>query len=874
MSGVGGSSESGTEMESSFDKFSDFKSEGELERKSPIDINFDILDQVSSQLYRNPRRAVEELVCNSYDAGATECFVVTPESEEDRLYVLDNGESMDEDGLDHLWDIADSPKKQLEEEDEDRTQNGRQQIGKFGIGKLAAYAVGSKLTHVATRGDRTRVVTVAKGDLEGRDFRDPPKCEVYGMDREEATESLRSHLNEDNLPNPWEKEGDEWESWTLAIVDDIRSEVIETGFKAQYLHPMIRTAIPLSTNFEVTVNGTQIESRAPGSDPLCLLTLGENDEFVSHLEADLKEAWKDIHSIDDDEEVPEERYKCENTMVEGYEEDQDPMPGISIPDLGPVSGTAGIYEETLTSPKREKRDVQDHGYRIRVRGSLVNRGEPLFDTPQKSYKYWARFLAELEIPELDEALLLQRDSINESTIESRLTRELFDSIFNFLRSKARKELESEGESRSTETFFKRLSTLSPHKAPEALQGLTEAEGVTFPEGGWEDVDVEFKQLLGVEELARYDGEHHTIQINTNHELLTALDEEEFPESSREAVGEALAGQLLSIGYLRHNKVNSELIEGTTEIVSHAARSAAKLIQSPTEHHRERLRTTVSQGSDPFEDAVADALLNLGLDVEQHGGPDKPDGIIEISRPGQNFRVGLEMKGGDQQKTDHKETSISTMQEHASDFDCHHSIVISSEEIFQLRGRSEDENSSLIDQVNQHEDISLMTIDMISKMIDLHQRNPYDYTQLKNIFEMRSPEGENRRVSLQKEVDEEGHEELFTPRDGDDRPVIEVSDLSKLAEAWWSEMPRAERMVRTILEVANEKQKAHQGKGTRPRVGMILGEEPIMEEEISDDDIEAVLSSAALTGLAWIDEGGKHYEIYQDPDEIIEKMSVE
>jgi len=60
-----------------------------------IDINFKIIDQFSSQLYDNPRRAIEELVCNSYDAGAEECYISTPEDSTDRLHVLDNGESMD-----------------------------------------------------------------------------------------------------------------------------------------------------------------------------------------------------------------------------------------------------------------------------------------------------------------------------------------------------------------------------------------------------------------------------------------------------------------------------------------------------------------------------------------------------------------------------------------------------------------------------------------------------------------------------------------------------------------------------------------------------------------------------------------------------------
>ncbi|GGN92835.1 ATP-binding protein [Haloarcula pellucida] len=867
-----GSSDDAPEMESSLEELSSFKEDSKLDRQSNIEVNFDLLDQVSSQLYRNPRRAVEELVCNSYDAGARECYVVTPEQgdQEGVIYVLDNGNSMDEEELDRMWDIADSPKKELDENpDEDRVDNGRQQIGKFGIGKLAAFAVGNKLTHIASKDDRTRAVTVAKEDIEGRNLNSPPKCEIFGMDEEEAKDHLEHHFEQSGLVIPWEQEGDNWEEWTLAVVDDIKPQIVEEGLKSQYLRRMIRTAIPLNTDFEVYLNDQKIEQRSLDYEVLSSLKIGQDDDFKAHLESDLREARAEIGDYESEEDVPDSEFRCENTKIDGYETDQDDRVGLEIPDLGPISGEARIYSESLTSPKREKRDVQDHGYRIRVRGKLVNRGEPLFDTPQKSYKYWSSFIAEIEIPELDDAILLQRDSIDESQIEARIVREVLDSIFNYLRSDARRKLESEEVDPGT--FFQRLSTLSPHKTPEALQGLVDEEGVDFPAEGWEDVDVEFKQF-DKDRLARYDGESHAIQINKAHSFLTALDEKSFPETSREVVGEALAGQLLSIGYLRHNGVSSHLIDGSAEIVENATRSAAKLLQTPSQYHTEKLETTVTDGSDPFERAVVDSFINLGLDVTHYGASDNPDAVIDISRPGENFRIAVEAKGGDKQSTDHKEASIGTMKEHADEHNCQISVVISSKEIFQLRGQAEDEDSSLLNQVNQHEDISIMTIETISAMLSNHQKNPYDYTQLKNIFEMRSPEEENPQICIKKEVDEEEYEELFTERAEDGRPVLSIEDLPELADAWWEQMPRSEKMVRTILEAAKEQQGKHNGRDTKARVGQIYSREAVVEEDIRDQDIEAVLSSAALTGLAWIDEEGKYYAIHQSVDEIMDKMT--
>src|SRR5437773_6259443 len=81
------------------------------EGKVRVGISYDIIKQVSAQLYTNPRKAIEELVCNSYDAGATDCYVKLPQDETDALVVLDNGKSMDLQGLKDLWMVAKSPKE-------------------------------------------------------------------------------------------------------------------------------------------------------------------------------------------------------------------------------------------------------------------------------------------------------------------------------------------------------------------------------------------------------------------------------------------------------------------------------------------------------------------------------------------------------------------------------------------------------------------------------------------------------------------------------------------------------------------------------------------------------------------------------------------
>ena len=92
----------------------------------------EIVPLLSAQLYQSPLKAIEELVVNSYDADASNCFVSIKEL---TIAVVDNGVGMDLDALKNLWHVGRSGKR--------TDQNyiklvKRTQIGKFGIGKLAA----------------------------------------------------------------------------------------------------------------------------------------------------------------------------------------------------------------------------------------------------------------------------------------------------------------------------------------------------------------------------------------------------------------------------------------------------------------------------------------------------------------------------------------------------------------------------------------------------------------------------------------------------------------------------------------------------------------------------------------------------------------
>ena len=138
-----------------------FLSAGREIGEIPVKISYRIIELFSDGLYASPTKAIEELVSNSFDAGASNVHVILSpdQSAPDALIaVVDDGESMDKTGLQQHWIIGVSKKRALA-----RLPKHRKQIGKFGIGKLAAFVLASKLTHVCKRGSKFFAVTMDYG---------------------------------------------------------------------------------------------------------------------------------------------------------------------------------------------------------------------------------------------------------------------------------------------------------------------------------------------------------------------------------------------------------------------------------------------------------------------------------------------------------------------------------------------------------------------------------------------------------------------------------------------------------------------------------------------------------------------------------------
>lgn len=801
---------------------------GDPEDKVKVDINYNIIRQISAQLYTNPRRAIEELVCNSYDAGASVCYIQIPESTDDFLGVLDNGVSMDLDGLHWLWKVADSPKQQL---GDDRIANDRKQIGKFGVGKLASFAVGKKLTHIATKDGVTRIISVSESEIQDAPSSNPPEFSVFRLPTEDAQEILQDYF-EDRLPDPWEND---WETWTLAIIDQIDEGKAGRELRPGNLDRMIRTALPISSKFQVYRDGKPITKRELEDDKkIVKVDIVENEDFQVRLQRSLKKFWRDQLSLEEGQELDEKYTNFELVEVQDPEDVNETIEAINIPELGPIFGHSFIYENTLTTGKRRQRGYHDHGFHVKVQGRVLNKEDALFGVSPRSHKYWNRFYSEVEISGLDEAILVQRNQVNEDRVETLLTREILKALFNFTRGLA-EDIEESTTSYSPENFGKRLNTLSPYSAPLALDGLSDGR---FPEQGVESIQVEFATYDEWDSLFDYDTDKNVIYINDEHPIFRALDEVANSPSQKfkHVFAESLAGEFLGLGYLKYHEVDPELLQEVQEILDDVLRTAVGYLRDEVEYLLNTLEETSFEGDEPFEEAIVDAFRSVRLSSRHQGGADDHDGILIIPRAGEsNFRLSLEAKGKQEgDKVSHDDVKYSTVDQHRRERNCDHALVIARE--FIVDGRGKNDRSQLLRQLDNWETISLMTLEGLETILRLHSQRRFTYDQLKEIL--------TNNVGPQELID--------------------------FIEDQWQNSPDP-GLTRLLLEATWEDQRHDDS--MKPTIGAVTKTVRENGREVDRDDVEDILRAIQTMtgGMVTVTSDSFYVELKSDPDTILDEL---
>jgi len=771
-----------------------FKGKATAEGEVKVDISYDIIRHVSAQLYTNPRKAIEELVCNSYDAGATECHVKLPKDQKGSLVVLDNGQSMDFEGLRGLWQVADSPKKP--DSKGRRIDNDRLQIGKFGVGKLAAYALGKRLTHVATVKGVTRIVSVGKDEIKGRGDGGAPRFTVYKLKESEAQKLLDPFLG--TMARPWKKN---WGTWTMAVVEEVEQGNFERALKIGILRRMISTALPIYKNFKVTLEGEPIPERQIPSGNIEIRVEVLSPEFRKKLETDLQQYWLGERNLKKPEDVSPALYKIKLVKMADPNNTEKQIQAIDVPLLGPVAGEAILATQTLTTEKLDERGYVNHGFAVYSLGRLVNPEDELFGITPRSHAYWRRFLARVEIPGLDEILLVQRNAISENSPKAQVAREVMRTLFNFTRSLA--EEKEEAEDFTPQSFGSKVRTVTPLLAPLALEGLT--SGV-IPPGGLSGIDIDFVSLGEDGPAAQYDPEGHVIQINEDHPIVAALDDfgEQRQKQMRRMIGEIIAGNKLAEGYLAAKGVSPEIIRELEELIDAALRSAASYIRDPVEEHIQEIEDASYEGGTRFENAVVNAFRSMRLVARRIGGADNPDGIVEIPVTGSmNHRISIEAKGTKGIIT-HTELSQATVARQQKESGCTSAVAIARE--YQTDGKGGGDSALLRETLGK---LPLLTVAGIAEMLRLHQKRPFTYDKVAEIL----------------------------------TTVNHPDKLEAFIENKWRELPDL-GLMKLVLEVAHEKSSEHDQNFPDP--GMLVGDSRLAGRHVTKEQVKHILEAVAVT----------------------------
>ena len=597
---------------------------GESDGAVDVTVEYEIVRLLSEQLYASPLKAIEELVVNSWDADATECRVyhapnVSKNPPEMFAVVFDNGSGMTREQLEALWVVGSSPKRR----DTTDAARPRKWIGKFGIGKLASYAVAEHATYITRGSDGgIRALTVHFADFETRrvgqkDERDPVRLPVRKYATVGDLANVPGFLAAAEHVELDIQALEALESWTLVVLEGPKAKVGEVTLGR--LNWVLGTAMPSVSDFALILNGERVVSAKVRAEPVVAFSVTELDpQRIADLSEVTKQDWR----------------------VEG-----DALVCTAFP--SGISGQLAVYQHTIYRAHAKSEDLaRSEGFFIRVRKRLVAYNDPLFGLTPRVYEVFNRFVAELEADDLDQYIKAPRDDVEEVD-GIRTFRELLRELFNEARerwaawSTAQQVRGKEGErtyvqtrlverpiadalSRETVDMSTVPWTYLRTQVPE--DDLTELISDLYAEGPARTLKYRYRYRDGGAQrpMVEFDPTERTFWLNADHDLVVEYSDK--PDARRLLETLVTAEAMLEI-YLRE-------IDLPEAVVEHALQRRDQLLRSLSEDEMYSLAGVASalrdaaNSSESLEIAFVAAVRSLGFSARHIGGSGTPDGTAE------------------------------------------------------------------------------------------------------------------------------------------------------------------------------------------------------------------------------------------------------
>lgn len=654
-----------------------------------VRLSYKIVELFSEGLYASPNKAVEELVANSFDAGAQQVGVFLSPHLHDQgstIAVVDDGEGMDAEGLKRHWLIGISNKRDLS-----KLPKGRQQIGKFGIGKLATYVLASRLTHISKHKGKFYSASLDYGRIdkrveEGIEPKTPIKIALRELTETEAQVALSQWTDTAAFKASRFKLFGKGAaaSWTFAVLSDLKDKVHE--IRRGVLEWVLRTALPLRDDFAIFLDGTRLEPSKSGKGRLKRWVIGKDIAELS------KPAPDEIEATEDADQPADSATRF----------------GLSHKDLGRITGYAEAYKDLLTGKSDEL--GRSHGFFVYVKGRLINVVDGHFGIKPDELRHgtFGRIRVVVQMDGLDDFLQSDRERIREGPVLADAQNTL-RGIFNFIRT----EIEKHDEKEDSGTRLSRKMGDSPASLSRqplievvraALDGKVTPRYIALPPANTRAerervMDSLEKRAETPEEfvggieftydatsgdgIAVYDVATGKLRINGLHAFIAAFFDEFTSKTSGLPLEVFAMSEVLLESHLYHVGLRQDQIDGVMtardDLLTYVARESGRRTALTTAN---ALRNAKND-EDRLEVEVVEAFRSLGFEATRLGKRGKPDGVAQasLSADGANkprrYAVTLEAKSKKKEGAKLKTSTfnVSAIARLRDDFHCDHAIVV-------------------------------------------------------------------------------------------------------------------------------------------------------------------------------------------------------
>lgn len=720
----------------------DLEAKGTPLDKIPVSISYDIIGLFSGQLYSSPNKAIEELVSNSYDAMAKNCHVlVAPSMEptEGFVAVWDDGNSMGPTDFVDLWAIARSNKRE-----EEKKAGGalRAQIGRFGIGKLATYVIGRRITFLTKKDgkyhavmmdyDRLSQAVKGKATTEGEKEVDLDIIRLTEAEAQSVVAPVMKFVK--TLENAFKPFGaGAPPSWTFAIVDALKEPAQQ--LKLGWLRWLVRAALPIVPGFTLYLNGEAIRSRKEETIPkLREWTIGQDDKAAQDL---------------------------------GWEAALDILgrPMVLVPDesgkVYPIRGFFQVYENVLEGGKSE--DIaRSYGFFIMVRERLINIRDPSFGLRELSYSTFHRFRAVVFADHLDDFLIANRENVRDNPWLPNLHK-YFLKKFNEVRLYYEHYAEQEEVNKNLKDKMSRLpASLVRFPLKHATERILKVPGTTGftifvppgedvrPDGIIEDVVTED---IGYESpIALYHAGERVLKINTEHPVI--LNHAGRGGAISDALKLMAVAEVMTEAYLHDVGVPPEVVVQAMRMRDRFLREATSRAPVGARYVAYWIRSAFSDRT-PSEQAMHQAFRTLGFSVHTMGEGGKPEGLAIASlgvREGLDgkpdltlggYRVVYEAKSTEGEVTSAKDANLAGLRDFKIKHHADYAILVAKD--FQgaraegRKPKEEPKEEPKVVREARELEICLMRANDLARLVEASAVRRIALQKLRKLFDRRSPD---------------------------------------------------------------------------------------------------------------------------------------